>query len=97
MVGPSEAERGSVADDSRVVGRAIADTVSSGITAAALPMSRERWTTGGDALTTTARADGIALLGHDVFDTLWCRNDMDEREAMKLALKAQRSVRHQGR
>jgi Ribbon-helix-helix protein, copG family len=36
-------------------------------------------------------------LGFDLLDRLWARNDLDEDEAMKLALEAQRWARRQQR
>jgi Ribbon-helix-helix protein, copG family len=36
-------------------------------------------------------------LGFDLFDRLWAKNDLDEDEAMKLALEAQRWARRRQR
>jgi Ribbon-helix-helix protein, copG family len=36
-------------------------------------------------------------LGFDLLDRLWARNDLDEDEAMKLALEAQRWARRRQR
>ena len=36
-------------------------------------------------------------LGFDLLDRLWARNDLDEDEAMELALEAQRWARRQRR
>jgi Arc/MetJ family transcription regulator len=36
-------------------------------------------------------------LGLDLFDRLWARNDLSEKEAMDLALEAQRSARRSRR